>query len=104
MRYSPSGIAVLEFCVSVDQAFLGVKSRGRFDILVVGDTAGALEHKLRIGLPVRVTGKLWLREYRHKKGFPVKEIKIIADNVAVEAVAKPKTISAKAANPPVKDV
>lgn len=63
----------------------------------MGDTAGALEHKLRIGLAVRVSGKLWLREYRHKKGFPVKEIKIMADKVTIEAVTR--KVSEKTAKP-----
>lgn len=81
-------MAILEFTVAVEQAFLGQKARGRFDILVVGDTAGALENKLRVGLPVQVVGKLWLREYRHKKGIPIKEIKIIADRVTIESTQR----------------
>lgn len=72
----------------MEQLFLGQKARGRFDILVVGDTAGGLENKLRVGLPVHVVGKLWLREYRHKKGIPMKEIKIIASRVTIESTQR----------------
>lgn len=83
LRYSPSGLAVLELLVSVPQQTLGKKSHGRVDVLVTGDRAAALEGRVRIGTRVSVLGTLWVREFRHKTGVLTKEIKVMAEEISV---------------------
>jgi single-stranded DNA-binding protein len=67
----------------VEQSFLGTASRGRYDILAVGELGAGLEQKLRVGVPVKVTGQLWLREFRNRKGTAVKEVKIVGKSISI---------------------
>lgn len=77
LKYSPSGVAVREGLLAVNQRTLGKESVGYFELLFFGDVAERDAEKLKIGTALTVEGSLWSRSFRNRKGAKVTEIKIV---------------------------
>lgn len=81
LAYLASGMAVLEFTVAVPQVYFGKRSHGYFDVLLIGDLAEQMRSNIRVGMHLKVSGALWMRQYRSRRGELVSEFKIIARRI-----------------------
>lgn len=88
--FTPAGVAVLEFSLSVPQSLLGKSNQGRVDILIVGEDALRIEPKIRVGQVLQVTGRLWVRDYKHKSGMNLKEVKVVGEQVSFQQARSSK--------------
>ncbi|MBI4404690.1 MAG: single-stranded DNA-binding protein [Deltaproteobacteria bacterium] len=84
LKYTPSGMAVQELTIAVQQNLFGRYSVGHFEGMLVGELAETTGRKLRIGSIVAVEGSLWMREYRDRQGKKVNETKVIMDFIEVK--------------------
>jgi len=81
LRYTPSGLPVLEFAVAFPQFHLGRKSVGSVGAVVTGDRAEGGSRDFRIGRKIRIDGHLWKREYRDRSGRRAEEVKIVVERI-----------------------
>ncbi|MBY0370625.1 single-stranded DNA-binding protein [bacterium] len=83
VKYTPSGVAVREATLAVPQSSLGKTSVGYHEVFFAGDLAELHTQKFRIGSRVDVTGTLWSREFRNRRGDKVNETKVIVSEAAL---------------------
>jgi single-strand DNA-binding protein len=81
LKYTPSGVPVADFTLAVSQRQFDRDSIGYFDALLFGDLAEGAHSSLRIGKVLSLTGSLWSRAYRDRKGIKVSETKIIVQSI-----------------------
>ena len=84
VRYTPAGMATLEFTIAVSQTHFDKKTVGYFEVLVVGEDAASASTKLCIGKSLLLSGKLWMRSYRDHQGIKSTETKIIGEKIAFD--------------------
>lgn len=82
LAYTPAGVPVLDFTLAAPQRYFGKSSMGHFEIMVIGETAEELKGLIRIGRRLTVSGYLWTRSFRDRKGNRVIETKILAEQIA----------------------
>ncbi len=80
LKYSPSGLALLEFMLAVAQEAYSKSSIGYYQVVVSESLAEDLRGKLKIGMNVTIEGRLYHRAYTSKFGNRVEEIKVILEN------------------------
>lgn len=78
LRFTPTGLPLLEVIVAVPQEFLGESSIGYFDVMFTRDEALNLSKQLKIGRKVGIEGSLWSRRYKDRTGTWITERKVIA--------------------------
>lgn len=81
LKYTPSGIATLQFTLAVPQSILDTPSVGYFKVEAFGDSAVELSEVTRVGSEFLVEGSLWNRSYTNRQGFKVFEVKVVAGRV-----------------------
>lgn len=81
LAYTPSGLAVLEFTLAAPQRYFDKESVGYFDVLLVGDEAESLASKVRVGRELSLTGSLWTRSFRNRRGEKMIETKVLAKTI-----------------------
>lgn len=81
LKYLPSGIPILEFTVAVKQAQFGKESVGYFEAVLEGNQAEDYSQTFKVGDGVRVTGALWMRQYRSRQGSLLKEIRVVVSQI-----------------------
>ena len=81
LKYSPSGLALLEFTLAVEQKAYEKVSIGYFPVVVADRLAEDLKGKLKIGMPLSIKGSLYQRMYSDRSGGKVDEIKIVLENL-----------------------
>jgi single-strand DNA-binding protein len=79
LKYSPSGMALLEFTLAVEQEAYSKKNIGYYQIVVSDRQAEDLKGQLKIGKSVSVEGHLHQRSYTSQSGTRVEEIKVILE-------------------------
>ena len=84
LRYTPTGLPLLEVVVAVPQEFLGEPSVGYFDVMFTRDEALNLAKQLKIGRKVGIEGSLWSRKFKDRSGTWVIERKVIASELIKE--------------------
>lgn len=77
LKYSPTGVASVEFTLAVPQKVLEVESVGYFEVVLFGPPAEDSAGTIRIGKKLSVRGHLWGRSYRNRQGGKVVETKVI---------------------------
>lgn len=87
LKYTPSGVAVRDCQLAVNQNAFGKESVGYFDLILFADIAEKPTPVLKVGAALDVEGTLWSRTYRNRKGAKVTEVKVIVETFA--AAAKP---------------
>ncbi len=80
IKYTPSGMPVREGLLAVPQNHLGKESVGYLALLFFGSVAEQDVEKLRIGSVLKVSGSLWSRDFRNRKGVKMNEIKVIVES------------------------
>ena len=80
LEYTPSGVPVLSVNIATSQEFLGRNDLGYFEGMFSGERA-ILAKGLKVGMPVRLTGGLWQRKYRNRRGDWLNETKIIVEEI-----------------------
>lgn len=81
LKYSPSGLAILEFSLAVDQQAYSKASVGYYQIVVTASQAEDLKGKLKIGMKLSLTGSLYQRSYTSRSGVKVDEVKVILETL-----------------------
>ncbi|MBM4316607.1 MAG: single-stranded DNA-binding protein [Deltaproteobacteria bacterium] len=81
LAYSPSGLALLEFTLSVEQKAYSKTSRGYYQIVVTDRQAEDLKGTIKIGMNIIVKGSLYQRSYTNKTGVRVDEVKVILETI-----------------------
>ncbi len=81
LRYTPSGIALLECQFAVTQETFEKKSTGYFLVELQGKLAEDSLPLVRIGRRLKISGSLWMRNYRDRQGKVETEVKVIAKTV-----------------------
>ncbi len=80
LKYTPSGVPVRDGVLAVNQTALGKESVGYYDLLFFGDIAEKVGDSIQVGSFRSVTGALWNRSYRNRKGVKVSETKVIVES------------------------
>ena len=80
LKYSPSGLALLEFTLAVGQEAYSKTSMGYYQVVVSDRHAEDLKEKLKIGMHVSIEGRLYQRAYTSSSGNKVDEVKVILEN------------------------
>ena len=83
LKYTPSGVATIQFTLAVCQKLLDKGSMGYFEVLVFGELAENKAKMIKIGKEVSVTGQLWGRTYRNRQGLRLTETKVIAEDFEI---------------------
>lgn len=81
LEYTPSGAPMGELELAVPQAHLEKTEMGYFEIVLLGPLAEHWIPQLKIGYLLEVQGKLWSRKFKNRQGTPVKETKVIANQL-----------------------
>ena len=81
LRYTPAGVAMIEFTLAVSQSCLGENTIGYFEAIASGGLAEELASQLRVGKSLALEGRLWTRSYRNRKGTQVSETKVVIDRL-----------------------
>jgi len=89
LKYTPSGVAVREVVLAVPQESFGKKGVGYYAVFFAGESAEVHAQKFRIGSKLDITGSLWSREYKNRRGDKVSEIKVIAQQVIMITTRAP---------------
>lgn len=76
LKYTPSGVPTLQIVLAALQECFGHEEYGYFEVLGIGDITRALSDT-RVGLRVKVTGRLWRRRFRDRNGTTIEDTKII---------------------------
>jgi single-strand DNA-binding protein len=79
LKYTPSGLPLLEFTLAVTQEAYSKTNIGYFQVVVSGRQAEDLKGKLKIGTNVTLQGQLYQRAYTSRAGDKVDEVKIILE-------------------------
>ena len=93
LRYTPSGHAVTNFTLAIDQPFTGQdgeKKTDFIDITVWRKQAEACANYLQKGSLCAVVGRLEIRSYEDQEGVKRKAASIVAENVRFLGGGKPK--------------
>ena len=80
VEYTPSGIPMIEMNLAAKQVFLDRSDYGYFDLIASGDVVRELAG-FRVGNLVKLSGCLWQRKYRDRKGHQISETKVIVNNL-----------------------
>ncbi|MBI1861952.1 MAG: single-stranded DNA-binding protein [Deltaproteobacteria bacterium] len=80
IEYTPSGIPTLELGLAARQNLFGREDFGYFEVIATGDNV-ATASKMRVGTAVSLTGSLWQRCYRNRKGQQVSETKVVLNSL-----------------------
>ena len=81
LKYTPSGLPLLEFTLAVPQVAYGKETVGYHEVVVTGSEAEEIRQKLKIGIEILVEGQLFQRNFRNRAGNRVSETKIILGKV-----------------------
>lgn len=81
LRYAPSGKAVLELTLAVNQRGVEKASVGYFELLITDVLAEQVAAEMRVGQVMEITGSLWNRRYRDRAGIQKEEMKIIVQTI-----------------------
>ena len=79
LKYSPSGLALLEFTLAVEQRAYSKNSVGYYQVVVTGGQAEDLKGRLKIGTKLSLEGSLYQRSYTSRSGSKVEEVKVILE-------------------------
>jgi single-stranded DNA-binding protein len=82
LKYTPAGIAVLEMCIAIPQAYLEKRSVGYFTVLLTGELAESTSGKFQVGSQIKVQGSLWTRKYKNRHGTMITEFHIVASETS----------------------
>ena len=82
MRYTPSGVAVTQFTLAVDNPFKNDEPKADFiPIVVWRQQAEAAANYLRKGRLCAVEGRIQTRNYENNEGRRIYVTEVVADNV-----------------------
>jgi len=84
LRYTPSGVATVKFCLAVNRSFAnaqGEREADFIDIVAWRQSAQFVADYLRKGRLVGVDGRLQIRSYVTQDGQKRKVTEVVADNV-----------------------
>jgi single-stranded DNA-binding protein len=84
LKYTPSGIPLVELTIAVPQTYLEKKTMGYFSLLCEGEVAESVSGKLKVGQKISVQGSLWTRQYKNRQDMRVTEFHIVAKEVGME--------------------
>jgi single-stranded DNA-binding protein len=80
LKYTPSGVAIREGLLAVNQQTFGKESVGYFELLFFGEIAEREVDSIRVGTSLLVQGSLWSRAYLNRKSAKVTEVKIVVQS------------------------
>lgn len=81
LKYSPSGLALLEFTLAVEQRAYSKNSVGYYQVVVTEGQAEDLKGRLKIGMKLSLEGSLYQRSYTSRSGSKVEEVKVILETL-----------------------
>jgi len=84
LRYTPAGIAVVQFTLAVDRPYSGNKEEREADFIPIvawRQLAEVCANYLRKGRLAAVEGRIQVRNYENNEGRRVYVTEVIADNV-----------------------
>lgn len=67
--------------LAAKQSQFGKASVGYFEAVLEGKEAENLSLTLKVGSTVRITGSLWMRQYRNRQGEQERETRIIISEI-----------------------
>jgi single-stranded DNA-binding protein len=98
LKYTPSGVAIREGQLAVNQKTLGKESVGYYDLLFFGEIAEREVEAIRVGTSLLVQGSLWSRAYRNRKGVKVTEVKVVVESFERVTASRPAPSKEKPVN------